>query len=731
MKAKFSSWRTRIFGYALLLVQSILIITLFLQMLGDRYTDVWKGYLDKETQHTIYLNNVANDKADQIENYLEISAQKYNLLIAKKNFTTDSVSNGQINIGLWGTAKNKKLNFNYLGQDIITTHDIARLLNDKNEKATLGVGHGSANTIKKIASFPFSSNVVIQKMNYYNKQNGGITGKYQLIGDLNSQNYQNFLQGLAKISHKSKQDLTIAKGGSVTDEGILQLALIVFNLAILLLLFCYFVIYFIRSLSKYGTLILLGWSKEKIFIYEILPYIAATFIFTLLLGIGAIWSINKGEFLSEIFNYVFGLSISSVILNLLLFTISFSPILFSKNIDLIKNRFPKKVLYFFASLLYFGVNIGIVVTSIALDKPMQSVVNNRIQAQQWERVEKMMILNKANSGSDGAQMYDANSDFNRDMYNFYSAISKKTGVYIIHTDYTSQRWINLHAPQLSKPFWIYQVSPNYAKKLGIRLSRQQLASAYRGVRLYLLPKNRNTQVMRKYIQNQDLNGVSNDDIPTQFLKSRKFSFDNYQPRKLFTWNTAVNEPILTNKPIIYIVTPQNMTYFEIGNLSASGLDGYLKFKDKQVQKQYINSYFMTKYNLADNKLEFLPIEEYINGLQKQLLQTIQWFYLIFLILLVLLIFALIIIATIFKVANKEKIAVKTFLGYSILKIYWPIILSILGINIFDLIFVLFKKSKIGILIVVVSLVIQGVIFYYYVQHDKLKRIVKVFKGDRS
>lgn len=114
-----------------------------------------------------------------------------------------------------------------------------------------------------------------------------------------------------------------------------------------------------------------------------------------------------------------------------------------------------------------------------------------------------------------------------------------------------------------------------------------------------------------------------------------------------------------------------------------------------------------------------------------MLQTIQWFYLIFLILLVLLIFALIIIATIFKVANKEKIAVKTFLGYSILKIYWPIILSILGINIFDLIFVLFKKSKIGILIVVVSLVIQGVIFYYYVQHDKLKRIVKVFKGDRS
>lgn len=55
MKTKFSSWRTRIFGYALLLVQSILIITLFLQILGDRCTDLMER-LCGQADATYYLS---------------------------------------------------------------------------------------------------------------------------------------------------------------------------------------------------------------------------------------------------------------------------------------------------------------------------------------------------------------------------------------------------------------------------------------------------------------------------------------------------------------------------------------------------------------------------------------------------------------------------------------------------------------------------------------------------
>ena len=59
--------RTRIFRYALLILQSFLGIILVLQSIGLKYDTAWKNYLDDQSSHIIYLSNVKDKYKDDLE----------------------------------------------------------------------------------------------------------------------------------------------------------------------------------------------------------------------------------------------------------------------------------------------------------------------------------------------------------------------------------------------------------------------------------------------------------------------------------------------------------------------------------------------------------------------------------------------------------------------------------------------------------------------------------------
>ena len=148
--------RTRIFGYALLILQSFLAIILVLQSIGLKYDTAWKNYLDDQSSHIIYLSNVKDKYKDDVEQYLTGIANTEKLLLVKKVSNANETSS-TIKIGVAGNPKNEKLNFYFYNKKIIDTNDIKKLLKAKKSDATIGMDNSSLNTIKTLPNIPFTS----------------------------------------------------------------------------------------------------------------------------------------------------------------------------------------------------------------------------------------------------------------------------------------------------------------------------------------------------------------------------------------------------------------------------------------------------------------------------------------------------------------------------------------------------------------------------------------------
>lgn len=706
--------RTRIFGYALLILQSFLAILLIIQSIGLKYDDQWKNYLDNQTSHVIYLNNVQDKYKSDIEQYLSNIANTENLLLVKKVSNANETSS-TIEIGVEGNPENKNLNFRFYNENILDTNDIKRLLDANNSNATIGVDKSSLNTVKTLPNIPFTSKIVIYKLKQLNQKEGSISGNYQLVGRLSQDRFRLIVNKLSHISHKTSDQLLTQKSGYGTKPGFLYFVLILFNIVNLISIFVFYITYLVAKLKKYGSLILLGWSKYDIYVSEIIPFLLISMITTLILGISFF---AHYLFLNlTIFRLLLELIFVLLIGNIATFSLAFLAVNGLSNIDLIKNIFPHRILYIFLTIFYLVLNVGLVVTGVFMDKPMQSIIVNKKQAEQWNKVSNFTVLSKIDFGNSGNEMInDSSSNLNRSMFKFYSDIAKEKGVYIIHSDYNSKKQLSRLGYSKLNSFWEFEMSPVYLKQVKVHVDKY-LPAAYAGTRVYLIPDYfSDDQVMqiKKFIKRQDQEGVSEGDIQTQFVKQRKFKFIRYHYSKnLFTWNTDVNGDIYTKAPVIYIATPENMTFFEIGNLSAEGLDGYLKFKNANTQKKFINDKFLEKYNLKDNKLEFLSVRNYIDGLEKSLVQTIQWFGLVLIVLLILLVFNSLILIMVFKVANHEKIFVKTFLGYSAFEIYSPILTFIISTNFVSLIIPILLQSKLGIILIFISFTTQLLLLWIF------------------
>ncbi|MCD5500947.1 hypothetical protein LOB58_04425 [Lactobacillus delbrueckii subsp. lactis] len=87
----------------------------------------------------------------------------------------------------------------------------------------------------------------------------------------------------------------------------------------------------------------------------------------------------------------------------------------------------------------------------------------------------------------------------------------------------------------------------------------------------------------------------------------------------------MKEPYQIRNPVIYLVVPKNMTYVEIGGIFASGMNGYLKFADQKTRERYTNKALLARFNLSDNKPNFVSVSSYIDRLQKSLWQTVIMF----------------------------------------------------------------------------------------------------------
>lgn len=184
---------------------------------------------------------------------------------------------------------------------------------------------------------------------------------------------------------------------------------------------------------------------------------------------------------------------------------------------------------------------------------------------------------------------------------------------------------------------------------------------------------------------------------------------------------------MVKDPIIYIITPENMNYLQSESLRSNDLNSYIKFKDRKTAENYTTKSYLEQYHLADNELKFVPIQVFIDGLQKDLAETIVWFGSFIVGALMLSILLLISLAYVYRLTHYERLYISKFLGFSFFKMYSLPMILILSIWAIDMLVVLFWPSKSGIVSITIYGVIQLLIFYLYMSRNDIKQLLLTIK----
>ncbi|WP_144445146.1 hypothetical protein [Clostridium massiliodielmoense] len=90
---------------------------------------------------------------------------------------------------------------------------------------------------------------------------------------------------------------------------------------------------------------------------------------------------------------------------------------------------------------------------------------------------------------------------------------------------------------------------------------------------------------------------------------------------------------------------------------------------------------------------------------------------------------LIALATVFRIANQEKINVKKFLGYGFINLYGIPIIMIVSVIGIELIIMFIVGSKFGFLLIIILPVIQMIVFSKYMTKCEIENIRMAFKGE--
>lgn len=142
--------RTRIPGYALLFLQTILLLVTLYFYMGEKYVDQWQDYLSDQTTYTVHLNNLPAGKKQEALDYLEDQASRKSFLLLRKERDTGML------IGVAGDSSKLQADFSYYNVKLLSKADLNRLLTSQNSAATIGLATGSINQIKSLYQFAWN-----------------------------------------------------------------------------------------------------------------------------------------------------------------------------------------------------------------------------------------------------------------------------------------------------------------------------------------------------------------------------------------------------------------------------------------------------------------------------------------------------------------------------------------------------------------------------------------------
>jgi len=730
----------RYLGNVMVVIQGVLLVLLTIILVNGQYMETWREYPAGEQVTTVYLKNVSTEKQISVVQYLLAAADEQQLFLVRRDsvLENDGAFSG-FRIGIFGNVDVNDVSLTFMGQQILNQGNLEMLLSSENFKSTLGIDTGSIDSIGSIPYFRFNEQIVISNLFHLYSASETVNGTYHILG-LNTEGQKaEFVEALSQISGLSADELLTETGGAYQDGNLKRDILIVLLGAQLFINAVFFLVIAVQSLNKQGKLTLLGWSRaafsKKVFGSFFIIAMVAIPIMIILGWMLAGW----GSFSLTLLITFFLAGIANLLMTGIELTIASIVVMMTKSLDAIHGRIPKRPLYALGVLAYLLISVGVVICGSYVDEPIENMLANAKLSRQWQEVSDYQILRSVSVGQDSDTFSGQSIQFDQDIYDWYASIAEEEGVYLIHTQHYSNEvlaiWSDnaIYANVPVNSFWNFIVSPNYLGHLGIELSEENLAAARNGKRLYLLPStlsDTERNQMIAWIEESDKYGVSPNDIQTQFTKQQEFLFITYQPQEeLFTWGTTASDTMTETAPVIYVATPGNMRYFENESLKVFGLNGYIKFVDAETMSKYTQASLLGQFNLLDNEVTFVAVQNYIDGLQENIWLTITLFGLVFVLLIIILIGALLTLSTIFRIANQEKINVKKFLGFSFGQLYRAPMLLLTSLILLELLIMIVLHTKYGLLLMGLVALIQMFIFWRYMARSEIRRLLSTLKGE--
>lgn len=759
--------RIRYLGNALALMQGIVIIFITVFFLNEKYMDTWRQYPVSENVLTVYLKNLSEENEDGASGFLMSAADEDQLFIARKDtaLKNDGTWAGFV-MGVYGNPSGKDVALDFLNESILSEENLMTLLTSPDAESTLGVDQGSIYSVGEIPSFRFYQDAVVKKLPQLIKDSGTANGTYVIWG-LDSENeIQDFLNSLARVAGSDPEELTRADGGSASDSSLMRDIYFIFLGAQIFLNMIFFLVLAMKCLPKQGKLALLGWSPMSFAagVFAPLGMICAGII-PVIMVFGWILT-GWGRFSPMLLGCLFAAGLVNLALTGVELFLAALVMVTTRSIDAIRGRIHRRPLYVLGIAAYLGISVGLVFCSAYVDQPVKLLSKNARISRAWDRVSDYVVMERIGTGEDGDSFSGASNRMDEDLYHWYSAMADAEGVYMIHTEYYSQPLLNTwqssqtYGQVPEKPLWLFTMSPNYLETLGIHVDEESLEAARAGKRLYLFPDSmtgEEQETIAAWLKDRDTRSLESGDISTLFTKDPDFAFASYTPDKdLFTWTTDLSNQadasgfldqagtadpgtssggeedggaMTVKAPVIYVAVPENMKYTETEGIRVSGLDGYLKFADEETARQWTQGEILSQYGLLDNNPVFAPVRDYIDGLQKDLAVTLVWFGLVFFALGLILIGLLLVLASIYRLANAEMLNVKKFLGFGFGQMYrGPVILLSLVIGL-EFMGVLIAGSRMGLVLVAGAALVQMIIFIKYMARGSVSRVLTAFKGE--
>ncbi|WP_416334507.1 hypothetical protein ACKRLN_05375 [Anaerococcus sp. DFU013_CI05] len=730
----------------LIVIQSIIFAVVTSLYLDQKYTENFDNLVSDYKE--ISINNIDITKGNEVGDYIDDFLKENQALMIKKVEGTDYTGKKLVH-GYWMSgnyeANKEKLNLKFLDKQYASDNSFKNL--DKG--GTIGLLGGDYSMIESTPRFILGDSYFFINLTGTGKI-GGFNGEYKLVG-LDDEGVNRFYEGLSKVTGLSVDDIKTSNGGSAIMGGGSSLTFIIIYAVLTLIIITILTTTTVSSLKNMGVYLLQGWSKKSYIksIYEPVNKIA---YFSPLLFIPYGFILTMGSFNTLKFYSVFLLAGIINLAIFLLFEFLISLILRTvKPINAIHGRTSKKGLLIFGIILFMIFNTSTSSLSFMdIDNMIIELKDQIVTKNEWENVSDYYVSTSFYEGDDFEGDHSRTPmSFHRDFYKFYESIENEDGVKFINTEFQRKNWnkemkemgLYKHAPDFS--YLLFTANKNYIEDdMQVKLTDEMEKFANEGYRVYLIPKSFSKEdrksleiALKEMDEKMFLDDTDDSDRENFDIKFKGIKFFNYDNNKdYFAYPSNIDDemfgeefPTTSKEPVINYVNTNNMSVLEILNLITGGETNSEIKLNQEAYDKFVNNEYYKKYNIDDNKPEFVQIRELIGGMIRSLTQAIFTFLLVGLLFFGISAAILSALINLYREIYLEEVNIKKFLGYDNKKIYKPIYIMVIVASIINLIIAIFNRSIFGICFGIIFALIELILLRKFTNKNQFEMLVEFLK----